>query len=189
VEGTACGLNVSGSGWVGGAGLVVTNAHVIAGQDDTAVVTRGGIEIDAEPAVYRPRDDIAVLRVPGLGEAPLPLVASPEPATPGAVLGFPGAGEFNAAPARLGTTATVRSENSYGRGPIERRMTSFRAAIESGNSGGPLVDDRGHVLTTAFAAAVDAKPPQGLGVPNPIARDALEQAARRQHEVDTGDCL
>jgi S1-C subfamily serine protease len=189
VEGTACGLNVSGSGWVGGPGLVVTNAHVIAGQDDTSVVTREGAELAAAAAVYRPRDDIAVLRVPGLDEAPLPLAANPEPGTPGAVLGFPGAGEFHAAPARLGTTATVRSQNSYGRGSIEREMTSFRGEIESGNSGGPLLGGRGRVLTTVFAAAVDSNRPQGLGVPNAVVRDALAKAARRGREVDTGACL
>src|SRR5215208_5096658 len=37
VLGTACGLGVQGSGWVAGDGLVVTNAHVVAGQDDTTV--------------------------------------------------------------------------------------------------------------------------------------------------------
>ena len=36
--GTACGLGVEGSGWVAGDGLVVTNAHVVAGQDDTRVL-------------------------------------------------------------------------------------------------------------------------------------------------------
>ncbi len=35
VLGTACGLGVEGSGWVAGPGLVVTNAHVVAGEDDT----------------------------------------------------------------------------------------------------------------------------------------------------------
>ena len=37
VLGTACGLGVQGSGWVAGNGIVVTNAHVVAGQDDTTV--------------------------------------------------------------------------------------------------------------------------------------------------------
>ena len=34
--GTACGLGIEGSGWVAGNGLVVTNAHVVAGEHDTA---------------------------------------------------------------------------------------------------------------------------------------------------------
>src|SRR6201996_3894452 len=41
VFGTACGLGVEGSGWVAGPDLVVTNAHVVAGEDDTAVQIGG----------------------------------------------------------------------------------------------------------------------------------------------------
>ena len=39
VLGTACGLGVEGSGWVAANGLVVTAAHVVAGEEDTEVVT------------------------------------------------------------------------------------------------------------------------------------------------------
>ena len=48
VIGTACGLGVEGSGWVAGPGLVVTNAHVVAGEDDTTVSIEGGSELDAD---------------------------------------------------------------------------------------------------------------------------------------------
>src|SRR4051794_40590768 len=41
VLGTACGLAVEGSGWVARPGLVVTNAHVVAGEDDTTVEAQG----------------------------------------------------------------------------------------------------------------------------------------------------
>ena len=41
ILGNACGLGVEGSGWVAGNGLVVTNAHVVAGQEDTRVLVRG----------------------------------------------------------------------------------------------------------------------------------------------------
>ena len=42
VLGTACGLGVEGSGWVARPGLVVTAAHVVAGEDDTTVTTLSG---------------------------------------------------------------------------------------------------------------------------------------------------
>lgn len=185
VLGTACGLNVSGSGWVAGPELVVTNAHVVAGQDETTIRTRDGSELAATATVYRPRDDVAVLRVPGLGLGSLPLADSPEPGTGGAVAGFPGTGEFTLAAARLGTTGLVRSQDSYGRGPIEREMTSFRADVESGDSGGPVIDAEGRVLTTVFASALGRGPAQGLGVPNDITRQAL---ARAGGLTDTGPC-
>ena len=41
ILGNACGLGVEGSGWVAGPELVVTNAHVVAGQKDTRVLLRG----------------------------------------------------------------------------------------------------------------------------------------------------
>jgi hypothetical protein len=61
VLGTACGLGVAGSGWVAGPGVVVTDAHVVAGQDDTTVITLDGAELDATAVHYEPRNDVAVL--------------------------------------------------------------------------------------------------------------------------------
>lgn len=185
VRGTACGLNITGSGWVAGPELVVTNAHVLAGTDDTVVETRDGSELDATAVGYHPRDDIAILRVPGLTLEPLSIADDPEVGTAGGVAGYPGVGDFVTVPARLGSTGEVTSQDSYGRGPIQREMTSFRAEIESGNSGGPVIDGRGRVLTTVFAATVDSKPPEGLGVPNAIAEEAL---AGVNGTVDTGPC-
>ncbi|HEX6116191.1 MAG TPA: CvpA family protein, partial [Solirubrobacterales bacterium] len=52
VLGTACGLGVSGSGWIAGPGLVATNAHVVAGQEDTTVTTHDGVELDATVVLY-----------------------------------------------------------------------------------------------------------------------------------------
>lgn len=185
VVGTACGLNLSGSGWIADSDLVVTNAHVIAGQEDTAVITREGSQLDATPVFYRPTDDIAVLRVDGLESAPLEVAPRPRSGTTGAILGYPGEGDFSAAPARLGSTGTVRSQDSYGRGPIERKMTSFRGEVIPGNSGGPVVDGDGRVMTTVFASAVGSDPEEGLGVPNGIVRRALSGS---DQEVGTGPC-
>lgn len=186
VLGTACGLNVSGSGWIAAPGLVVTNAHVVAGEDDTHVVTRDGAELDAVAVAYRPDDDVAVLSVEGLSQPALPLALEARSGTVGAVLGYPGSGDFAAIPARLGTTGEVTSQDSYGHGPIQRTMTSFRGNVISGNSGGPLVDGRGRVLTTVFAATVDAERSEGLGVPSSAVRKVIDGAAER---VGTGPCI
>ena len=186
VLGTACGLGVSGSGWVAEPGLVVTNTHVVAGQDDTTVTTRDGAELDATPVHFEPRNDLAVLRVDGLSGAPVPLASAAPRGTAAAVLGFPENGPFTVAPARLGPTTTVLSEDAYGRGPVNRRMTSFRGTVRSGNSGGPVVDADGRVLATVFAAAVGDEPPSGLGLPNEVVDAALERAGG---PVDTGPCV
>ena len=96
--------------------------------------------------------------------------------TSAAVLGFPGDGDFSAISARLGTTGDVTSEDSYGNGPIQRQMTSFRGDVIAGNSGGPVVDGEGRVQTTVFAATVDSPRSEGLGVPNQAVREALGSA-------------
>jgi S1-C subfamily serine protease len=185
VLGTACGLGVEGSGWVGEPGLVVTNAHVVAGEEDTTVTLRdGGPRYDATPVHYDPANDIAVLRVLDLSPPPLPIVAVPKAGTAGAVLGYPGNGPFEATPARVGATQTTRSEDSYGNGPVIRQLTALRGKVRSGNSGGPLVDGAGRVLTTVFASTESGRP-GGFGVPNSVVREALADSS---HDVSTGPC-
>src|SRR5215213_7795548 len=62
VLGTACGLGVQGSGWVAGRAIVVTNAHVVAGQDDTTVQVGGeGPGHDAEAIWFDPQNDLSIL--------------------------------------------------------------------------------------------------------------------------------
>jgi len=186
VLGSACGLGVSGSGWVVGPDLVATNAHVVAGQDDTTVTPRvGAPELEAGAVHYDPRNDLAILSVPGLGLEPLDMVGEPRSGTAGAVLGYPENGPFTVTPARFGTTGEVTSEDSYGRGPIEREMSAFRADVRSGNSGGPVVDADGDVLTTVFGSEQGEGPPGGLGVPNSVTAEAL---ARDLAPVGTGAC-
>ena len=185
VLGSACGLGVEGSGWMIGPELVATNAHVVAGEDDTTVTLPSGDELDAEAVYYEPRDDLALLHVPGLSLPALDLAAAPRSGTAGAVLGYPENGPFEVAAARLGTTAPVTSQDSYGRGPVRREMTSFRGEVRSGNSGGPVVDGEGDVLTTVFGAEQGGGPPGGLGVPNSVVADALDGGLQ---STGTGPC-
>jgi S1-C subfamily serine protease len=185
VIGTACGLGVEGSGWVAAPGLVVTNAHVVAGEDDTTVSLSGGPELAASAVHYDPRNDLALLHVEGLEAQPLGLVDHPQKGTEAAVIGYPENGPLSFAPARLGRSGLVTSEDSYGRGPVQREMTPFRADVRSGNSGGPVVDLAGNVATTVFAASTGDGPDNGLGVPNRVVAEAL---AGKLAPTDTGPC-
>ena len=142
VLGTACGLGIEGSGWVAGSGLVVTNAHVVAGEDDTTVTTRSGETLDASAVHYEPLNDLAILRAEGLEAPALRLAPRVPRGTAAGVLGYPENGPLTISPARVGSTGEVISQDSYGRGPVRRRMTPFRGEVRSGNSGGPAVDAR-----------------------------------------------
>lgn len=184
VLGTACGLGIEGSGWVVRPGLVVTNAHVVAGSDDTTVTTQAGLELEATPVYYEPADDLALLQVAADLPA-LEIASEARPGTTGAVLGYPENGPFELAPARLGETRSVISEDAYGNGPIERSISSLRGAVRSGNSGGPVVDGSGSVLGTVFAATTSGYR-GGFSIPTDAVRRALDGAS---DPVDTGLCI
>jgi S1-C subfamily serine protease len=183
VLGTACGLGVEGSGWAVEPGLVVTNAHVVAGSDDTTVTTQGGTELDATPVYYGPEDDLALLRV-GADLPTLPISDQRDPGADAAVLGYPENGPYSVVPARLGDTTATVSEDSYGNGPVNRTIVALRGSVRSGNSGGPLVDGRGRVVGTVFAATT-AGPPGGFAIPAEDVRDPLAKASA---SVSTGPC-
>ncbi|MFL6031119.1 MAG: MarP family serine protease [Gaiellaceae bacterium] len=182
VLGTACGVGVEGSGWAARASLVVTAAHVVAGQDDTTVELQSGAHLPADVVAFDPRNDIAVLRVAGLGLRPLPL-AAPKSGTAVAVLGFPENGPFTATPARIGRTSVVLAEDAYGRGPVTRVITSLGGSVRHGDSGAPAVDARGAVQSTVFASRLRSV--GGFGIPDTIVRKALDGA---RGPVSTGDC-
>jgi S1-C subfamily serine protease len=183
VLGTACGLGIEGSGWVAAPGLVVTNAHVIAGEDDTTVTTGDGVSYDATPVHYDAVNDLAILRTSA--ELPsLQIAPTADLGQTAAVLGYPDNGPYDVAPARFGETRDVISEDSYGRGPIRRSIASLRGEVRSGNSGGPLVDAQGLVIGTVFATTTLGDP-GGFAIPDDVVQAALGEVGS---EVDTGPC-
>jgi S1-C subfamily serine protease len=185
ILGSACGVGVEGSGWVARPGVVVTNAHVVAGQDDTRVLPGGRDPgLDAQAVHFDPRNDLAVLRVPGLDAPALQIAPDPESGTSAAILGFPLNGPYDVRAGRLGPTREFVSQDAYGRGPVRRRIVALRGAVRSGNSGGPMVDGRGRVVTTIFAATTSG-PRGGYGVPNALVRSAL---GNLRDGVSTGPC-
>lgn len=183
VLGNACGLGIAGSGWVARPGLVVTAAHVVAGEDSTTVQAPGDLPLDAQAYAFDPRNDVAVLRVPGLQARPLRFV-DPRPGTPVALMGYPANGPLDVEAGRIGETARISTDDAYGHGPVSRLITSLRGKIQHGDSGGPAVNARGAVQSMMFAARVGET--GGYGVPPQIVRQAL---ARARHEVSTGPCV
>jgi S1-C subfamily serine protease len=180
---TACGLGIEGSGWAVEPEIVVTNAHVVAGSDDTTVTTQDGVELDAVPIYYGPRQDLALLRV-GAPLPTLPISSQRKEGEDGAVLGYPENGPYSLSPARIGETRATISEDSYGNGPVERTIVAMSGVVRSGNSGGPLVDPRGDVVGTVFAATTSG-PRGGFAIPAEQVRQALRSTAEG---VGTGPC-
>ncbi len=190
VLGTACGLGVEGSGWIAAPGIVVTNAHVVAGESDTTVEFEDQPPgLPAQALDFDPHDDIAVLRVPGLAGPSLGLAPSVHAGTAAGILGYPLDGAFDAEPGRIGQTQLVETEDAYGNGPVLRSIVSLRGRVRPGNSGGPMVDAAGQVLATVFAAIGGGNGRGGFAVPNALVSHALAAArARGSASVSTGSC-
>jgi S1-C subfamily serine protease len=184
VLGTACGVGVEGSGWFASRRLVVTAAHVVAGERDTGIEIPGVAGLRPVDVVgYDPHNDVAVLRVRGAGVAVgLPL-AEPRPGASVAIVGYPEDGPLRATPGRIGRTAEALTQNAYGNGPVTRTITALAGDIRHGDSGGPAIDARGAVQATIFAARLGAS--GGYGVPASVVRRALGSAAA---PVSTGPC-
>jgi S1-C subfamily serine protease len=183
VIGTACGLGITGSGWVAAPGVVVTAAHVVAGEKKTTVLlSRGDRSFAAHAIAFDSKNDVAVLRVPNLPSRPLPTSDPVEGATV-AIVGSPLNGPLDIEAGTAGRTATILTDDAYGKGPVSRTVTSLGGKIRHGNSGGPAIDAQGRVQMTVFAARVSGG--GGYGIPTSIVRKVLANA---HDPVSTGDC-
>jgi S1-C subfamily serine protease len=171
-------------------GVVVTNAHVVAGENDTRVEVGGNAPgFSARAIDFDPHNDIAILRVPGLPARPLALAPVSPSGTAVAILGYPEDGPFDAEPGRIGQTVEIDTEDAYGNGPVLRSVTEFLGRVRPGNSGGPLVDGSGHVVATVFAALTSASGHgAGFAVPDALVRHQLQAAEARGADVSTGPC-
>jgi uncharacterized membrane protein required for colicin V production len=183
VLGTACGVGVEGSGWVAGRNLIVTAAHVVAGEHDTIVRISGRpLPALADVVVLDVRNDVAVLRVSGVDLQPLRL-ADPRADAAVAILGFPLDGGLSATPGRIGRTATVLTQDALGHGPVARTITAVAGRVEHGDSGGPAVDAAGRVESMIFAARLGSA--SGYGVPPSIIRSDLAHVGKQHVSNDT----
>jgi uncharacterized membrane protein required for colicin V production len=186
VLGTACGLGVEGSGWIAAPDIVVTNAHVVAGESDTTVQLHGtGPQLAADVIAFDSHNDIAVLRVNGLGGSALEQVDRAPAGTPAALLGFPKDGPYDVRAVRIGAEQAVLTDDAYGRGPVSRKVVPLRGLVRPGNSGGPVIDSAGRVVATVFAATEGEAHKGGLAIPGEVVATIL---ARAGSAVSTGPC-
>lgn len=185
IEGEACLLDRVGSGFAVDDDLVVTNAHVVAGQAKPSVIRPDGRRLPAVVAVYDAQRDLALLRVKGLGQEPLPLGEAREGA-PAAVFGHPEgqeALEISPASIRQELVATVRDGALVQ--PVRRNVLVLAADLEPGDSGGALVTPQGEVAGVAFAIS-RAREGVAFAVTVGELRPLLD--LDRNGTADTGDC-
>lgn len=170
VTGIACGLGVEGSGWVVRRGLVVTNAHVVAGVATPRIDLPDGGAFLSTVVYFDPKNDLALLRVPGMRAKPLAF-ADPSRGAAVAIVGYPENGPLVRIPGRLGGTREILSRDAYDQGPLRRSVTTVRGLVQPGASGAPAIDADGRVRITIFARRRGER--GGYGVPVSLVRDAL----------------
>lgn len=187
VEGHGCGGIVEGSGFVVGQGIVVTNAHVVAGVEHPTVLDQTAT-YQAIPIWFDANEDLAVLMVKGLKDPSLPLANSRlGDGASAVVLGFPGGGALTASKAVVLDQVKAIGRNIYNRGVVVRNIYELQAGVEPGNSGGPLIAADGSVAGLVFAKAV-TQPNVGYSLVIGEIKDAIGQAQQQQTPVATGSC-
>lgn len=182
-----CGGIVEGSGFVVAPGVVVTNAHVVAGVGELSV-TDGAGRYAATVVHFDPDQDLAVLTSPTLQAPALPTDPTVlAPGATGAVLGYPGGGPLRASDSVVLERTTAVGQNIYGEGTVIRSIYALAADIEPGSSGGPLLTDEGAVAGVVFAKSVTQDDVGYALVWSEVAAD-VSAASQRGEAVPTGAC-
>lgn len=153
VEGDDCGVIQTGSGWMLDEGLVVTNAHVVAGNDRVSLTTVDGREADATVVGFDPSVDLALLRT-SLRRPALP-VADPSTRDRGVVFGYPGGGPLRPSPFQVGDLIAATGRDIYDRGLVTRDLVVLSSDLEPGDSGSAVVREDGTVIGVSVAVAPD----------------------------------
>ncbi|MGI9080061.1 MAG: MarP family serine protease [Acidimicrobiales bacterium] len=186
VDGVACRRRREGSGFVVGPDQVVTNAHVVAGEDQTSVLRADGKRLTARVTAYDSDRDLAVLSVPGLGRPALAL-STPEPRSTTAVFGHPdGQDPLRVAPALIRREMKAQGYDLYGDHLTRREVLVLAAALRPGDSGSAVVNSNGSVVGVAFAISLSTKD-LAFAVSTSELKPVL--ATNSTTPVDTGDCL
>jgi S1-C subfamily serine protease len=173
-----------GSGFVVDDGLIVTSRHVIAQANRIVVEFHGGWTGSAELVAGDELSDLALLRVPGSPQvAPLELAAA-DPAIGSLALAIGNPfGEFPGSVSVGHVSALHRRVPAPGGGVIAG-MIQTDAALNPGNSGGPLLDSSGRVIgvNTAIFGPDGVSIGLGFAVSSPVAATVIE-ALRTQGRV------
>jgi S1-C subfamily serine protease len=153
-------------------GVILTNIHVVAGATRIGVTFETGMESDAQVTGTRPEDDLAVLQAATIPDdlqaATLQSTSGLSPGDFVTAVGFP----FGIGPSvSSGVVSGLQREH---RSPEGKRLLTnliqFDAAVNPGNSGGPLLNASGEVvgIVTGILNPTEQRVFIGIGFAVPI---------------------
>jgi S1-C subfamily serine protease len=184
-----CGGAEAGSSWPIGGDDMLTNAHVVAGSNRVEVDTTDGNTHPAEVVYFDANVDVAILRVPGLGMAALPMASSdPGRGVRGAVIGYPGGQKESVVSALVRGTENARGYNIYNSALVQRNIVVLAARVIPGNSGGPMVDTNGTVQGVVFAASTTDQN-EGYALTMTEVAGDIQAGRGRTQPVSTQQCI
>ena len=140
---------VSGTAWLGPKGYLITAEHVVEGSEKIAIMQGGDVVGSADVVSADPANDVAVLRPRFSRGAHVAMSLSTVPARLGEgvfTLGYPD-------PDDLGVSLKMTSgeiSSLFGEGDDARHL-QISIPVQPGNSGGPVVDNSGHVIGIILA--------------------------------------
>lgn len=153
VTARGCGARYDGSGVTIAGGLVLTNAHVVAGSDQVQVRRPDGAVRTGRVVSFDPDRDLALVEVTDLGQQPLPL-GSARPGDEGAVIGYPGGQpDPRAAAVRIQQRRAAIGQDIHHRAETRREILFLSATLRQGDSGAPVIDEKGRVVGLVFAVS------------------------------------
>lgn len=183
-----CKTTLTGSGFFISEGVVLTNAHVVAGVVDPEVEL-GSERWPATVVFFDPRLDIAALQVdssfvPSLSLQTIPPISGDD----AAAIGYPGGTDLTVIPVRIRALIDARGDDIYGKSGVERKVISFRGTVIPGDSGGPLVSTKGEVLGMVFGSGISNKS-TGYAIAASELNTAVATGIASQTPVSTGTCV
>lgn len=133
-----------GTGWPIAEGLVVTNNHVVAGRSDIVLIRTDKRRVNASILEVDVKNDLALLRVEDVDALPPALMVASKPATLGTkvfTIGYPHPDIMGSQPKLTNgiVSATTGLQD-------DKRTYQITVALQSGNSGGPLINMQGKVV-------------------------------------------
>lgn len=135
--------------FIGSNGYIATNYHVVQGRTYYSVTLYSGEKLEAEVIGYSEADDLAVLKIPGYGY-PVPAIGNSDALRVGdkaIAIGNPSGADAPWSTTQGIVSALNREVTVTGTNTIEAlTMIQTDAALNPGNSGGPLCNDRGEVI-------------------------------------------
>jgi S1-C subfamily serine protease len=190
VEGIAeeCGTRLTGSGFVVGPDLILTNAHVVAGVENPTLRVKGkGKAFEGIVVYFDPARDVAVIRTKDFPSVALRISEPLSRGDNAVVAGFPGGGPLTLIPARVRSVSDSTGTDIYGKAEVTREIYAISADIKQGDSGAPMFALDGSVAGLVFASsATDTETGYALTAKEFMV--GVETASTATQAVATGEC-